>query len=85
MLAANVRRERIMEQVTGRRAVTRTRPRGGGRKADFLLLFLLGNGAGTGFLWWLEANTPTVLIVVSGMMFYTIALAWVMFVNHDDY
>lgn len=81
MLEHNLERECRAGRFDVKKARTRRRRRGW----DFVQLFALGNGAGTGFLWLAEADSATVLIVVSAMAFYTLALGWVMFVHLDEY
>jgi len=81
MMESNLEHDRR----AGRYGVKKVRSRRGRRTWDFLQLFVLGNGAGTAFLWLAEADTATVLIVTSAMLFYTLAIGWVMFVHVDEY
>lgn len=76
---------REQDLLAGRYDIKKVKTRRGRRVWDFLQLFVLGNGAGTAFMWLAEADTATVLIVTAAMVFYTLALAWVMFVHLDEY
>ena len=73
------------DRQAGRYHVKKVRRRIGRRVFDFLVLLALGNGAGLGYLRWAEANPATVLITGSAMLFYTMAIGWVMFVHMDEY
>ncbi len=81
IMAGNLEQDR---RAGGYRVQVR-RPRRGRRLRDFLMVCAAGNGAGAGFLWWIDANTGALLIVVSGMLFFTLALAWVVFAHLDEY
>jgi hypothetical protein len=81
IVAANVEHERR----AGLYRVKPMRKRWRRRGVDFLLMAALGNGLGIGFLTWIEPSAVTSLLTLSGMLFYTLALGWVVFVHHDEY
>jgi hypothetical protein len=81
MVRANAEHDRR----AGLYQVLPTRRRRSRRWFDFLVLCACGNGLAVAVLTWIEASRPTLLIAASGMLFYTVALGWVMFVQHDDY
>lgn len=82
MLRQNTQREEFF----GRFRMRRAPERGSRRFWDFLLALVLGNGGGVALFWCLpQSNSGTMLLIAAGMLFYTIVVSWLLFVNHDDY
>jgi hypothetical protein len=81
MVRTNVERERRAGLYHVQPMRTRRKRRG----FDFLALCVAGNSLAAGVMVWIEASVPTLLITGSGMLFFTLVLGWLMFVQHDEY